>query len=74
MIKCGPTDEQTYEQTWKAILTSQPNDKYDYITTVKGCKKLECNNQTDGSKMLRSKNFFLDKFIIDKIKTLSKSY
>jgi len=51
MIKCGPTDEQTYEQICKAILTSQPNDKCDYINTVTG---LECNSETGGWKMLSS--------------------
>jgi len=54
MLKCGPTDEQTYEQICNATLTSQPNDKYDYITTIKG---LECNRETGGWKMLSSKIF-----------------
>ena len=54
MLKCGPTNEQTYERICNATLTSQPNDKYDYITTVKG---LECDRETGGWKMLSSKIF-----------------
>jgi len=57
LIKCGPTDEQTYKQIGKAILTSQPNAHYDYITTVKG---LECNSETGGWKIISTKNFCLD--------------
>ena len=63
MIKCGPADQQTYKQIGKAIPISQPKDKYDYITTVKG---LECSSETGGWKMLSTKNFCLDKFIIAK--------
>jgi len=36
MIKQRPTDDQTYEQARKAILTPQPNDEYDYKTAIKG--------------------------------------
>ena len=36
MIKQRPTDDQTYEQGRKAILTPQPNDEYDYETAMKG--------------------------------------
>jgi len=38
MIKQRPTDDQTYEQVRKAILTPQPNDKYDYETAMEGPK------------------------------------
>jgi len=38
MIECRPTDENTYDQVRKAILTPQPNDEYDYLTAVKGPK------------------------------------
>ena len=38
MIKQRPTDDQTYEQVRKAILTLQPNDEYDYETTMKCCR------------------------------------
>jgi len=36
MIKQRPTDDQTYEEVRKAILTTQPNDEYDYKTAIKG--------------------------------------
>ena len=36
MIKQKPTDDQTYEQVRKEILTPQPNDEYDYETAMKG--------------------------------------
>jgi len=36
MIKQRPTDDQTYEEVQKAILTPQPNDEYDYETAIKG--------------------------------------
>ena len=36
MLKRRPTDENTYDQTRKAISTPQPNDEYDYETAVKG--------------------------------------
>jgi len=36
MIKQRPTDDQTYEQVRKAILTPQPNNEYDYETAIKG--------------------------------------
>jgi len=38
MIKQRPTDDQTYEQVRKAILTPQPNGEYDYETAMKGPK------------------------------------
>jgi len=40
MIKQRPTDDQTYEQVRKAILTPQPNDEYDYKTAMKGPKRI----------------------------------
>jgi len=38
MIKKRPTDDQTYEQVRKAILTPQPHDEYDYETAMEGPK------------------------------------
>jgi len=36
MLKRRPTNENTYDQTRKAILTPQSNDEYDYETAIKG--------------------------------------
>jgi len=41
MIKQRPTDDQTYEQVRKAILTPQPNDEYDYKTAMKRPKRID---------------------------------
>ena len=38
VIKQRPTDDATYEQVRKAILTPQPNDEYDYETAMEGSK------------------------------------
>ena len=44
MIKRRLTDDQTYEQVRKTILTPQPNDEYDYLTALKGP---QYNSETD---------------------------
>jgi len=36
MLKRRPINENTYDQTRKAILTPQPNDEYDYESSIKG--------------------------------------
>jgi len=54
MIKRRLTDDKTYEQVRKAILTPQSNGEYDYLTALKG---QEYNSETADGNTLSSKYF-----------------